>query len=378
MTDSRRARSRVSRRRCRHRHAIVRRRSGLGGDRVAGRVATDTDDRRDPRRGRGPPAPGRRAGRRDRPRLRRPRPGAGRRAQGRGDLHGRPDARARAPVRDRLHGGLELRLGDRLLGRRPDPQGPRRLDRRPRRADRRGHRRLGPDAALPAAEPAGARARARSRSARCSPSPSAAGSTCRSATSGSRSRTASRSATASTTPSATATFATSLRWRSKDRSQPPAFMRDERLVCAADPSPGTLISIFPRAGLRFTMRRFFRSAAFPILIVIVLAFFAQRLISPATQEETPTYTEFIAAGRGSPDLDQESVTIKQKTTRSRHRGRRRPSTRPATRPTREPSWSTRSSARTSRRRSRAPAARASSRSSPTSCPSSSSSASGSS
>ncbi len=42
------------------------------------------------------------------------------------------------------------------------------------------------------------------------------------------------------------------------------------------------------------MRRLFRSAAFPILIVIVLAFFAQRLISPGEKEDPPTYNEFIA------------------------------------------------------------------------------------
>ena len=30
------------------------------------------------------------------------------------------------------------------------------------------------------------------------------------------------------------------------------------------------------------MSRFFKSAAFPILIVVVLAFFAQKLISPGT------------------------------------------------------------------------------------------------
>ena len=41
------------------------------------------------------------------------------------------------------------------------------------------------------------------------------------------------------------------------------------------------------------MRRFFRSAAFPILIVVVLAFFAQRLISPSERQETPSYNEFI-------------------------------------------------------------------------------------
>ena len=42
------------------------------------------------------------------------------------------------------------------------------------------------------------------------------------------------------------------------------------------------------------MRRFFRSAAFPILIVVVLAFFAQRLISPGTGHEPPSYNEFLA------------------------------------------------------------------------------------
>jgi cell division protease FtsH len=41
------------------------------------------------------------------------------------------------------------------------------------------------------------------------------------------------------------------------------------------------------------LRRFFRSAAFPILIVVVLAFFAQRLISPNEGQEPPTYNEFL-------------------------------------------------------------------------------------
>jgi cell division protease FtsH len=41
------------------------------------------------------------------------------------------------------------------------------------------------------------------------------------------------------------------------------------------------------------LRRFFRSAAFPILIVVVLAFFAQRLISPGSSQETPDYTTFV-------------------------------------------------------------------------------------
>jgi cell division protease FtsH len=41
------------------------------------------------------------------------------------------------------------------------------------------------------------------------------------------------------------------------------------------------------------VRRFFRSAAFPILIVVVLAFFAQRLISPGSETQTPDYNDFV-------------------------------------------------------------------------------------
>ena len=41
------------------------------------------------------------------------------------------------------------------------------------------------------------------------------------------------------------------------------------------------------------MSRFFKSAAFPILIVVVLAFFAQKLISPGDREKVPTYSEFL-------------------------------------------------------------------------------------
>ena len=41
------------------------------------------------------------------------------------------------------------------------------------------------------------------------------------------------------------------------------------------------------------MSRFFKSAAFPILIVVVLAFFVQKLVSPDTNEPTPSYGDFI-------------------------------------------------------------------------------------
>jgi len=39
------------------------------------------------------------------------------------------------------------------------------------------------------------------------------------------------------------------------------------------------------------MKRFFRSAAFPILIVLVLAFFASRVINQGEPEDIPTFNE---------------------------------------------------------------------------------------
>jgi cell division protease FtsH len=60
------------------------------------------------------------------------------------------------------------------------------------------------------------------------------------------------------------------------------------------------------------MRRFFRSAAFPILIVIVLAFFAQRLISPPSSEKTPTFNDLRAQITNRP-TEIDSVTFQQKT-----------------------------------------------------------------
>jgi cell division protease FtsH len=60
------------------------------------------------------------------------------------------------------------------------------------------------------------------------------------------------------------------------------------------------------------MRRLFRSAAFPILIVIVLAFFAQRLINPATQTTPPTYSDFLAQVQNDPKTITQ-VTLQPKT-----------------------------------------------------------------
>ena len=42
------------------------------------------------------------------------------------------------------------------------------------------------------------------------------------------------------------------------------------------------------------MSRFFKNAAFPILIVVVLAFFAQRLISPDRGEAQAHLGQFLA------------------------------------------------------------------------------------
>jgi len=59
------------------------------------------------------------------------------------------------------------------------------------------------------------------------------------------------------------------------------------------------------------MRRFFRSAAFPILIVLILAFFASRVISPGEPEEIPTFNEFTERVNSDPESI-ETVTFEQK------------------------------------------------------------------
>jgi cell division protease FtsH len=41
------------------------------------------------------------------------------------------------------------------------------------------------------------------------------------------------------------------------------------------------------------VRRFFKSAAFPILLVVILAFVAQRVISPGPSTEAPSYNQFL-------------------------------------------------------------------------------------
>ena len=54
------------------------------------------------------------------------------------------------------------------------------------------------------------------------------------------------------------------------------------------------------------MSRFFKSAAFPILIVVVLAFFAQKLISPGDGGTKYTYGDFVTQLNNS---DVKTVTL---------------------------------------------------------------------
>jgi cell division protease FtsH len=54
------------------------------------------------------------------------------------------------------------------------------------------------------------------------------------------------------------------------------------------------------------MSRFFKNAAFPILIVVVLAFFAQRLISPGEEKPKPNYGQFLTQVENG---DVKSVTV---------------------------------------------------------------------
>src|SRR4051794_481303 len=57
------------------------------------------------------------------------------------------------------------------------------------------------------------------------------------------------------------------------------------------------------------MSRFFKSAAFPILIVVVLAFFAQKLISPSGPHVNSSYPDFVAQLEHG---EVQKATVKQK------------------------------------------------------------------
>ena len=64
------------------------------------------------------------------------------------------------------------------------------------------------------------------------------------------------------------------------------------------------------------MRRFFKSAAFPILLVVILAFVAQRWISSPDGTKAPSYTKLIEAKAGLIDegkIEKVSVNVKDST-----------------------------------------------------------------
>ncbi|MGE5282914.1 MAG: ATP-dependent zinc metalloprotease FtsH [Chloroflexota bacterium] len=64
------------------------------------------------------------------------------------------------------------------------------------------------------------------------------------------------------------------------------------------------------------MKRFFKSAAFPILLVVVLAFVAQRVISPGTSTKAPPYSELVNPKTGliaEGKIKEVSVNVKDST-----------------------------------------------------------------
>jgi cell division protease FtsH len=64
------------------------------------------------------------------------------------------------------------------------------------------------------------------------------------------------------------------------------------------------------------VRRFFKSAAFPILLVVILAFVAQRVISPGPSTESPSYGELIKQKTGliaTGKIEEVNVNVKDST-----------------------------------------------------------------
>ena len=148
----------------------------------------------------------------------------------------------------------------------------------------------GPDAAVPAAQPRLAQP-AHARGLRAADQARAAqGAICRPATSASRSPTGSSSATAWTTPSATATCRSWPCWR----AEASAAAREAPRRPGRNGRKMRRLAWYAR-GLRghdfrrcqetedLAMSRSFKSAAFPILIVVVLAFLAVKLVNPSLE-----------------------------------------------------------------------------------------------
>ena len=66
------------------------------------------------------------------------------------------------------------------------------------------------------------------------------------------------------------------------------------------------------------MRRFFKSAAFPILLVVILAFVAQKVISNPSDDKAPSYNQLVSSKAqggliASGEVDKISINTKDNT-----------------------------------------------------------------
>ncbi|MGC1853457.1 MAG: ATP-dependent zinc metalloprotease FtsH [Solirubrobacterales bacterium] len=71
------------------------------------------------------------------------------------------------------------------------------------------------------------------------------------------------------------------------------------------------------------MRRFFKSAAFPILLVVILAFVAQRVISPGPETKAPSYNELVKPKTGliaTNRIDEVTINTKDNTLDVKEKG----------------------------------------------------------
>jgi cell division protease FtsH len=71
------------------------------------------------------------------------------------------------------------------------------------------------------------------------------------------------------------------------------------------------------------VRRFFKSAAFPILLVVILAFIAQRVISPGPETEAPSYNELVKPEAGliaSGRIEEVTINTKDNTLDVKEKG----------------------------------------------------------
>ncbi len=71
------------------------------------------------------------------------------------------------------------------------------------------------------------------------------------------------------------------------------------------------------------MRRFFKSAAFPILLVVILAFIAQRVITPGPETEAPSYNELVKPEAGliaSGRIEEVTINTKDNTLDVKEKG----------------------------------------------------------